>query len=172
MRNNYLPYNPVFESLSDQVKRHKYSKIYESGIDAEKVEDYAKRIFSVLSSNFLHFFLSIPDDMKEKVFPDFIKAVSTPFPTGTKLDAVIKACQELWAKAKNEALASKNKELYAPFVEKVSKGIESVGKAYEALQKEAGELMTDAAITASVLQQINDFNAMFIKDWKEKTSKS
>jgi hypothetical protein len=170
MRNNYLPYNPVFESLSDQVKKHQYGKIYEANISADKVEDYAGRIFSILVSNVQHFFLSMPDDVKAKVFPLFIQAATTPLPPQTRLGDIIKASQELWNKAKTEALASQNKNLYSSFVEKVTKGFEQIGKSYEALQAEAGEFVNDPAITASIIDQLNSFNAKFIEDWKSKTS--
>jgi|LauGreDrversion4_2_1035121.scaffolds.fasta_scaffold25445_5 hypothetical protein len=170
MRNNYLPYNPVFESLSEQIKKHESGRIYEAEMKADKVEDYAKRIFSTLTSNVQHFFLSIPDDVKAKVFPLFIQAATTPLPAQTKLGDIIKTAQELWNKAKAEASASKNKDLYAGVFDKVNRGFEQVAKAYEALQAEAGDFVNDPAITASVIEQINSFNDKFIKDWKAKTS--
>jgi len=170
MRNNYLPYNPVFESLSEQAKKHQYVRLNEATMSADKVEDYAKRIFSTLASNVQHFFLTIPDDVKAKVFPLFIQAATTPLPPQTRLGDVIKTAEELWSKAKTEAAASKNKELYASVFDKVSKGFEQIARAYEALQAESGDFTNDPAITASVIEQINAFNAKFIEDWKSKTS--
>ena len=170
MRKNYLPYNPVFESLNDQVKKHKYIGIYEANMQADKVEDYTKRIFATLTSNVQSFFLSLPDDVKAKVFPLFIQAATTPLPPQTKLSDVIKAAQELWNKAKAEAALSKNKDLYAGVFDKVSRAFEQIAKAYEGLQSEAGDFVDNPAITASVIDQINNVNASFIQQWKAKTS--
>jgi len=139
MRNSYLGYNPVFESLSQQAKKYTNVHINEDVIkyEGEKSQKYLKRIIDKLCSNIVTFTTSIPEktlrDSLLGILDTGYKGLSTTPPAN--IDHLITSINGLFDEAYTQIAASGSKEKLIPIYDKVKEGMELLIKAYENLKK-------------------------------------
>jgi hypothetical protein len=177
MRNSYLPYNPVFESLTDQANKfivnHEFT-IYEkesTGISAEEVQEYAVKIIGILRDNVFKFVQTAHyPDLRDATMPDLLEKAPT-LAKNSSVDDLFSALNTLWTNSYQKASAHANKDIIMPFYDKVNSGISEVNKAWEVLKKNSGDKIKDPALLASINKDmetsINDFLES-VKKAKEK----
>ena len=150
MRNPYLGYNPVFESLLQQANKYTNVHINEDAIayEGEKSQKYLKLIIDNISSRIITFTSSIP----EKALRDAVlakidqgyKTLSTTAPAN--IDALIASMMGLFDEAYTEiggSAASKDK--LVPIYNKAKEGMGLLMKAYENLKKKYPSEMSQGA---------------------------
>jgi hypothetical protein len=170
MRNSYLPYNPVFESLTDQANKfivnHEFT-IYEkesTSISAEDVQEYAVNIIGTLRDNVFKFVQTTHyPDLRDATMPDLLEKTPT-LSKNSSLDDLVSALNDMWKKSYEKASAHPNKDMIMPFYDKVSSGISEVNKAWEILKKNAGDdKIKNPALLASINSNMEVSNNAFIK---------
>ena len=140
MRNPYLGYNPVFESLLQQANKYTNVHINEDAIEYEgkKSQEYLKLIIDNISSRIITFTASIPEKtLRDAVLAKIDQGYKT-LSTGTpaNIDALIASMRGLFDQAYTEiggSAASKDK--LVPIYDKAKEGMELLMKAYENLKK-------------------------------------
>jgi hypothetical protein len=139
MRNSYLEYNPVFESLSQQAKKYSGFYINEDTIkyEGEKSQKYLKLLIESINSKIITFTASIPQkDLRNSVLSiigEGYKNLSASTPAN--IDALLTSMDELFDKAYVEVAASSSKDKLVPIYDKVKEGMKILMKAYENLKK-------------------------------------
>jgi len=139
MRNSYLDYNPVFESLSQQAKKYAGIHINEDVLqyEGEKSQKYLKLLIDSISGRIITFTASIPDKALRNsllgIVAEGYKTLSTSAPAN--IDALLASITELFNKAYTEVAASSAKDKLVPIYDKVKEGMELLMKAYENLKK-------------------------------------
>ena len=178
MRNSYLPYKPVFESLTEQANKfiadHKFI-IYEQkveGISAEDLQEYTVKIIGELRNNIFKFVQCAPyPDLRDATMPDLLEKAPT-LTKNSSTDDLVSALNNLWKNAYKKASAHTNKDIIMPFYDKVNSGIDEVNKAWEVLKKNAGDdKIKNPALLASINSDMEVSTNAFIKaiqDAKEK----
>jgi hypothetical protein len=147
MRNSYLPYNPVFESLSLQASKYTSSprfSIYErtdDKLNAEETQKYAITIISdTLYPNVTEFALAAPiGDMYDVILP-LLSEKSDTLSKNAKLEDLVTSMYEIWEKCYKLASSHKRKDIIMPYYDKVNEGINHVMKAWAVLKDSAQEL--------------------------------
>jgi hypothetical protein len=152
MRNQYLGYNPVFESLSQQARKYTNVHINEDAIayEGEKSQKYLKLIIDNISSRIITFTASIPEkklrDSVLAIIDQGYKTLSTSAPAN--LDALIASMRGLFDEAYTEVGGSSSKDKLVPIYDKVKEGMELLMKAYENLKKKyPSEMSQPASLT-------------------------
>ena len=123
MRNPYLEYNPVFESLSQQARKYTNVYINEDALkyEGEKSQKYLKLLIDSISNRIITFTASIPEKgLRNSVLAivdQGYKTLSTSAPSN--LDALIASMVDLFDKAYVEIAASSDKDKLVPIYDKV-----------------------------------------------------
>jgi hypothetical protein len=139
MRNSYLGYNPVFESLTQQAKKYTNVYINEDVIkyEGEKSQKYLKLLIDTISSKIITFTTSIPQkDLRNSILgimDQGYKTLLTAAPAN--IDALIASMVDLFDKAYVQIAASSDKAKLVPIYDKVKEGMELLMKAYENMKK-------------------------------------
>jgi hypothetical protein len=160
MRNSYLPYNPVFESLTDQANKfivnHEFT-IYEkesTGISAEEVQEYAVKIIGILRDNVFKFVQTTHyPNLRDATMPDLLEKAPT-LSKNSSLDDLVSAKVEIM-----------------PFYDKVTSGIQEVNKAWEVLKKNSGDKIKDPALLASINKDMETSTNIFLDSIKKAKEK-
>jgi|688.fasta_scaffold416929_2 hypothetical protein len=178
MRNSYLPYNPVFESLTDQANKfivnHEFI-VYEkesTSISAEDVQEYAVNIIGTLRDNVFKFIQTTHyPDLRDATMPDLLEKAPT-LSKNSSLDDLVSALNDMWKKSYEKASAHSNKDMIMPFYDKVSSGISEVNKAWEILKKNAGDdKIKDPALLESINKAMETSTNIFLETIKKAKEK-
>lgn len=173
MRNSYLPYNPVFESLSSQAK--KYTKepqfvIYEqqaSGMEADKVQEYALLVIQQLQNNVFKFVQSAPfTDLRDATMPALIEKAQK-IKKNASIQDLIQSLYDTWEKCFQSASSHKQSKMIMPFYSKVNEGIDQIMKAWSALKKEAGEKINSEELLNLVNTKMSENMDSFLDEIKK-----
>ena len=139
MRNSYLGYNPVFESLSQQAKKYTGIHINEDALkyEGEKSQKYLQIIIGRINAAGVLLTTSIPDkklrDSLLLILSEGYKALEAG--TSANIDALIDSIKGIFDRAYTEIAASSFKDKLIPIYDKAKEGIELLMKAYENLKK-------------------------------------
>jgi hypothetical protein len=159
MRNSYLGYNPVFESLSQQAKKYTNVHINEDVLqyEGEKSQKYLKLLIDNISSRIITFTASIPQkDLRDSVLgiiAEGYKTLSTTAPAN--IDGLLASMGELFNKAYVEVAASSAKDKLVPIYDKVKEGMELLMKAYENLKKKYPAEMSNPVSLQNCVKYLN-----------------
>jgi hypothetical protein len=171
MRNQYLPYNPVFESLYSQANKYSNPGIYEQTgkeLSLDKVEKYAKDIITGMVSKVLYFAIQSPTSISgeiKKMLGEEVPKLSE----NASLQDLVNATENIWKKCYAEAQKSKQKDLIMPYYDKVSEGIESLKKSWEGLKNLAGE---SGIQNNDILEATNSLVSELIKSTTDELEKA
>jgi hypothetical protein len=177
MRNSYLPYNPVFESLTDQANKfmvnHEFT-IYEkesTGISAEEVQEYAVKIIGILRDNVFKFVQTTHyPNLRDATMPDLLEKAPT-LSKNSSLDDLVSALIDIWTNSYKKALDHVGKVEIMPFYDKVTSGIQEVNKAWEVLKKNSGDKIKDPALLASINKDMETSTNIFLDSIKKAKEK-
>lgn len=166
MRNPYLGYNPVFESLSQQARKYTNVHINEdtAKYEGEKSQKYLKLLIDSISGRIITFTASIPDkDLRNSVLgiiAEGYKTLSTAAPEN--IDVLLSSMMDLFDKAYVEIAASSAKDKLVPIYDKVKEGMELLMNAYENLKKKYPSEMSNPVSLQNCIgylkSSINSFN--------------
>ena len=174
MRNSYLEYNPVFESLVQQARKYTGTHINEDAIayEGEKSQKYLKLLIDTINSKIIKFTTSIPQkDLRDIILGATAEGYKTLLTaTPVSIDALLTSMNDLLEKAYVQVAASSYKDKLAPIYDKVKEGMGLLIKAYENLKKKYPAEMSnpeslknakkylDASITSfnSTLEELNE----------------
>ena len=167
MRNSYLGYNPVFESLSQQARKYTGVHINEDALayEGEKSQRYLEIIIGRITAASVLITTSIPKkDLRDSlllILSEGYKKIETG--TFANIDALIDSLRGIFDRAYAEIAASSSKAELVPIYDKAKEGIELLMKAYENLKKKyPAEMSQPASLTNSktyLKSSIDSFNA-------------
>lgn len=149
MRNSYLPYNPVFESLSSQANKYTSSprfSIYEQTDNKLDAADTQQYVIAVVMDNIFNnvtkFALSAPfSDMYKEILP-LLNEKSDLLTRNASIQDLVTSLFEIWDKCFQIASNHKRKDMILPYYKKVNEGMEMLMKAWTALKDSAGDQLT------------------------------
>ena len=176
MRNSYLGYNPVFESLSQQARKYTNVHVNEDTIkyEGEKSQKYLKLLIDSISGRIITFTASIPQkDLRNSVLgiiDQGYKTLSTSAPAN--IDALISSMMDLFDKAYVEVSASSVKDKLVPIYDKVKEGMELLMKAYENLKKKYPSEMSNPISLDNAKKYMTASIATFTNTLEELKKKS
>jgi hypothetical protein len=177
MRNLNLPYNPVFESLSDQAKKYTREPqfiIYEQqgdGMAADKVQEYALLIIETLQNNVFKFIQSAPfQDLRDATMPALIEKAQT-LKKNASLQDLVESLYDSWKKCYQSASSHKRKDMIIPFYNKINEGIDSVMKAWATLKEKAGDKLSGEELLNLVNSKMSDNMDSFLSEIKKAKEK-
>lgn len=167
MRNPYLEYNPVFESIAQQARKYKGAYINEDALayEGEKSQKYLKLLIDSMTSRITKFTVSIPDKTIRDSILQKIKegyenlAKSSP----ANLDEFLVSVNNLFNGAYEGVKASSLKEKLIPIFDKVKEGMDLLINSYENLKKKYPNEMTNSETLGNakkfLTDSINSFTA-------------
>lgn len=173
MRNSYLPYNPVFESLSLQANKYVSSprfSIYEAEAEENKLdaEETQKYVITVIIDNLLAnvkvFSLASPFESMSKEILPFLSEKSDTLSKNASIKDLVTSIYAIWEKCYALASAHKRKDMIMPYYNKVNAGMNSLMEAWKALQDAAGDQLS----RPELLELVNSKMAENMKTFKEK----
>lgn len=152
--NNYLPNNPVFESLRESAKNFKPLKefnIYEegeagSGMDAKEVQEYYKAIQDALMTQFVKWSLSYPFKATMLTMAKNLKTELEKQGKSASLKDTIESFKTIWKSISTTAASDKDFKLISDVYDKANQGFMKLIQSYEALRKLGGAKLDDPAL--------------------------
>jgi hypothetical protein len=159
MRNPYLEYNPVFESLSQQARKYSVVYINEDTIayEGEKSKTYLKKLIDTINSKIIKFTTSIPQkDLRNTVLGiigEEYKKLENAAPAN--IDALLISMNDLFDKAYTAVAASSYKDKLVPIYDKVKEGIALLMEAYENLKKKYPAEMSNPKSLENAIKYLN-----------------
>jgi hypothetical protein len=139
MKNPYLGYNPVFESLVQQAKKYTNVHINEDVIkyEGKKSQEYLKILIGTINDKIVKFTTSIPQkDLRNIVLGEIGEGYKTLLTsTPASIDDLLTSMNDLLEKAYTQVAASSYKDKLVPIYDKVKEGMGFLMKAYENLKK-------------------------------------
>ena len=177
MRKSYLPYNPVFESLSSQAKKYTREPqfvIYEQqagGMEADKVQEYALLVIQQLQNNVFKFVQSAPfTDLRDATMPALIEKAQK-IKNNASLQDLVESLYDSWEKCFQAASAHRKNDMIMPFYSKVNEGIDLIMKAWAALKKEAGDKLNSEELLKLVNSKMTANMDSFLSEIKKAKEK-
>ena len=176
MRNSYLEYNPVFESLSQKAKKYTGIHINEDALayEGEKSQKYLKLLIDSINGRIITFTTSIPEkslrDLVLGIMDQGYKTLSTSAPAN--IDALIASMADLFDKAYIQIAASSDKGKLVPIYDKVKEGMELLLKAYENLKKKYPTEMSNPVSLENAKKYLTSSIATFTDTLEELKKKA
>jgi hypothetical protein len=174
MRNSYLPYNPVFESLSLQASKYTSSprfSIYEAEENKLDAEETQKYVITVVLDNLLAnvkaFSLSAPFASMSKEILPLLSEKSDTLSKNASIEDLVTSIYEIWEKCYALASAHKRKDMIMPYYNKVNTGMNSLMEAWKALKEAAGNQLS----RPELLELVNSKMEENMKTFKEELAK-
>ena len=149
--------NPVFESLTQQVRRFKpvpQFSIYEQADEAsdmttKEVTKYFNDILILLEMNIVRFIQSIPQqDLKDEVMPTAMEGIMKLGENASTTD-LITALNDIWDKALGKIKGTKYKGDIGDIYDKAGEGIAKVLAAHKTLKEKSGGKINDPKVLES-----------------------
>lgn len=168
--NNYLPNNPVFESLREKARNFKplnEFNIYEegesgSGMDAKEVQEYYKLIQDNAITQICNFALLFPFQKTRLVILTNLKSELEKQGKSASLKDTIESFKKMWESINTTAATDKDFKLISDVYSKATQGFNKLIQAYEALRKLGGAKLDDAALVKYsnelLLANVKQFN--------------
>jgi hypothetical protein len=154
--NNYLPNNPVFESLRESARNYKplnEFNIYEegaagSGIDAKEVQEYYKMIQDLLVTQVCNFSILFPFATTRVTMLNNLKTLLEKQGKSATIKDIVESIKKAWESINATAATDKDFNLVSNVYSKATEGFNKVIISYEALKKLAGSKLEDQALVA------------------------
>jgi len=156
--------NPVFESLTQQVRRFKplptfsiYEQEEASDMNVEEAIKYINNILSILEPNIALFIESIPQkDLKDQVMPEAMEGIMKLNNNASTTD-LVGALYDIWTKALNKIKASKYKDDIGDIYDKAGEGIAKAIEAHKILKEKSGGKINDPKVIEAANNKMKEY---------------
>lgn len=168
--NNYLPNNPVFESLREKARNYKplnEFNIYEEGqagsdMDAKEVQEYYKLIQDTVVTQICNFALLFPFKPTMLTIVKNLKGELEKQGKSASLKDTIDSFKKIWEAINTTAETDKDFGLISDVYAKATQGFNKLIQSYEALRKLGGAKLDDPALVKYsnelLIANVNQFN--------------
>jgi hypothetical protein len=169
--NNYLPNNPVFESLRESARNFKplnEFNIHEqgevgSGIDAKEVQEYYKMIQDQIVTQVSNWALLFPFRATMLTIVKNLKPELDKQGKSATLKDTVDSFKLMWKSIGTTAATDKDFQLISNVYDKANEGFNKLILAYEALRKLGGAKLDDPALVKYsnelLIANVAQFNA-------------
>jgi hypothetical protein len=169
--NNYLPNNPVFESLRESARNFKPLNEFNiqeqgevgSGIDAKEVQEYYKMIQDQIVKQSMEWALKFPFRATMLAIVKKIKPELEKQGKSATLKDTIESFKLIWRSIGTTAATDKDFKLVSNVYDKADEGFNKLILAYEALRKLGGAKLDDPELVkysnTLLIDNVAQFNA-------------